>query len=82
MKALYGRHGDVVQEVFDKAYEDPYYLNPSNFNFLSTCGKDYLKRLWLGNYVKTEEIEKRPLAKFMQDLWKQAKDEIDEEGMV
>lgn len=81
LKALYGRHGDVVQEVFDKAYEDPYYLNPSNFNFLSICGKDYLKRLWLGNYVKTEEIEKRPLAKFMQDLWKQAKDEIDE-GMV
>ena len=73
LKALYGRHGDVVQEVFDKAYEDPYYLNPANFNFLSDKGADYLKRLWLGNYAEPEEIEKRPMAKFMQDMWKQAK---------
>lgn len=75
LKALYSRHGDVVQEVFDKAYEDPYYMNPANFNFLSGRGTDYLKRLWLGNYTKPEEIEKRPLSKFMQDMWKQAKGE-------
>lgn len=75
LKALYSRHGDVVQEVFDKAYEDPYYLNPANFNFLSDKGTDYLKRLWLGNYAEPEEIEKRPMAKFMQDIWKQAKGE-------
>ena len=75
LKSLYSRHGDVVQEVFDKAYEDPYYLNPANFNFLSNRATDYLKQLWLGNYVKQEDIEKRPLAKFMQDLWKQAKGE-------
>lgn len=73
LKSLYSRHGDVVQEVFDKAYEDPYYHNPENFIFLSSRATDYLKRLWLGNYVKQEEIEKRPLAKFMQDMWKQAK---------
>lgn len=73
LKALYGRHGDVVQEVFDKAYEDPYYLNPGNFNFLSDKATDYLKRLWLGNYTEPEEIEKRPMAKFMQDMWRQAK---------
>ena len=73
LKSLYSRHGDVVQEVFDKAYEDPYYLNPGNFNFLSDRASDYLKRLWLGNYAKQEDIEKRPLAKFMQDMWRQAK---------
>lgn len=73
LKTLYSRHGDVVQEVFDKAYEDPYYLNSGNFNFLSDRATDYLKLLWLGNYTKQEEIEKRPLAKFMQDMWRQAK---------
>lgn len=75
LKALYGRHGDVVQEVFDKAYEEPYYLNPANFSFLSDRVPEYLKRLWLGNYTEPEEIEKRTMAKFMQDMWKQAKSE-------
>lgn len=75
LKSLYGRHGDIVQEVFDKAYEEPYYLNPDNFDFLRDRSSDYLKRLWLGNYAVPEEIEKRPMAKFMQDLWKQAKGE-------
>ena len=75
LKALYGRHGDVVQEVFDKAYEDPYYLNPNNFTFLSDRTIVYLKRLWLGNYTEPEEIEKRPMSKFMQDMWRQAKGE-------
>lgn len=75
LKALYGRHGDVIQEVYDKAYEMPYYLNPANFEFLSDRATDYLKRLWLGNYTEPEEIEKRPMAKFMQDMWKQAKGE-------
>lgn len=76
LTSLYGRHGDVIQEVFDKAYVMPYYLNPANFNFLSNNDKDYLKRLWMGNYTKPEEIEKRPMAKFIQDIWRQAKGEI------
>ena len=76
LKSLYGRHGDVVQEVYDKAYEVPYYMNPENFDFLSDRDADYLKRLWMGNYVEECDIEKRPMAKFMQDLWRQAKGEI------
>lgn len=75
LKALYRRHGDIVQEVFDKAYEAPYYLNPSNFVFLRGDAPEYIERLWLGNYTKPEEIEKRPMAKFMQDMRKQALDE-------
>lgn len=76
LKSLYGRHGDVVQEVYDKAYEEPYYLDSANFSFLGDRGSDYLKRLWMGNYTEPEEIEKRPMAKFMQDMWHQAKGEI------
>lgn len=73
LKSLYGRHGDVVQEVYDKAYEEPYYMDPTNFKFLGDRGFDYLKRLWMGNYTELDEIEKRPMAKFMQDMWRQAK---------
>jgi len=75
LKSLYGRHGDVVQEVYDKAYKEPYYINQANFSFLGVDGSDYLKRLWIGNYPDSEEIEKRPMAKFMQDMWRQAKGE-------
>ncbi len=75
LKSLYGRHGDLVQEVYDKAYEEPYYVDPTNFKFLGDRGSDYLKRLWLGNYTEPDEIEKRPMAKFMQDIWEQASGE-------
>ncbi len=75
LKALYGRHGDMVQEVYDKAYEAPYYLNPASFSFLGSRATEYIQRLWLGNYTKSDEIEKRPMAKFMQDIWNQASGE-------
>ena len=54
----------------------PYYMNPANFDFLIDRGANYLKRLCMGNYVEECDIEKRPMAKFMQDLWRQAKGEI------
>lgn len=72
LKALYQRHGDVAQEAFDKAYEYPYYSNPYNFKWLSNKDSDYIKRLWMGTYDKENEIEKRPMTKFIQDLWEQA----------
>lgn len=72
LKALYERHGDVAQEVFDKAYEKPYYDDPDSFKFLGKRAPDYIKRLWLGNYATPDEINKRPMAKFTQDLWAQA----------
>lgn len=75
LEALYGRHGDIVQEVYDKAYEAPYYMTPSNFTFLGSRTQEYIQRLWLGNYIKPDEIEKRPLSKFLQDIWKQASGE-------
>lgn len=72
LKALYQRHGDIAQETFDKAYEYPYYSNPHNFNWLSDSSSEYIQRLWMGTYTKENEIEKRPMTKFIQDLWEQA----------
>ena len=73
LKALYQRHGDIARETFDKAYEYPYYSNQNNFNWLIDKSSDYLKRLWFGTYMNEDEIEKRPMTKFIQDLAEQAK---------
>lgn len=73
IQSLYSRHKDIAQETFDKAYEEPYYLNPANFSFLSDKSPEYLERLWMGTYTSLDEIERRPMTKFIQDLWKQAK---------
>jgi hypothetical protein len=70
---LYSRHGDIAQEVFDKAYVEAYYLNPDNFNFLKGKSPEYLKRLLMGTYPEKSDIEKRPMTKFIQDLREQAK---------
>ena len=72
LDTLYQRHGDLAQEIFDKAYEYPYYSNSDNFKFLKGCGPEYLKRLWMGTYIDEKDIHRRPMTKFMQDLWEQA----------
>lgn len=72
LKALYQRHGDIAREVFDKAYVFPYYSNPQNFKNLTNISQNYLKRLWYGTYMNENEIEKRPMTKFIQDLKEQA----------
>lgn len=72
LQTLYRRHGDIAQEVFDKAYEESYYLNTSSFNFLNCAASDYMLRLTYGAYMDKDEIEKRPMSKFIQDLRKQA----------
>ena len=72
LRTLYRRHGDIAQEVFDKAYEEPYYLDSSSFKFLSGAASEYMLRLTYGAYLDKDEIEKRPMSKFIQDLRKQA----------
>ena len=70
----YGRFADVAQEVYDKVYLYPYYSNLDNFEMLTdnNFNEEYFRQLWLGNYTAHGDIEKRPFAKFMQDLWEQA----------
>lgn len=72
LHTLYRRHRDIAQEVFDKAYEEPYYLFTSSFKFLSGAASEYMLRLTYGAYLNKNEIEKRPMSKFIQDLRKQA----------
>ena len=80
--ALYKRQGDLAQEIFDKAYQDPFYLEPDNFSFLGPRGGEYIKRLWMGTYPNAKDIEKRPMTKFIQDLWQQAihRKELDDDA--
>lgn len=73
----YSRHKDIVQEVFDKAYLETYYGDSSFFNFLDDrFKKEYLYRLIYGVYMDENEIEKRPMSKFVQDIRRQAIDKI------
>lgn len=72
LQLLYRRHRDIVQETFDKAYEEEYYTNPKNFSFASEVSTEYITRLGAGTYMEKSDIEKRPMAKFIQDIWKQA----------
>ena len=72
----YGRHWDVAQDIFEKVYIYPYYSRLGNFDHMLThLNEERLKQLWLGTFTKPDEIEKRPLTKFDQDMWEQA-DEI------
>lgn len=73
IKLRYSRHRDVVQEVFDKAYLEMYYGDSRFFEFLDDkFKKEYLYRIIYGTYMDENEIEKRPMSKFIQDIRKQA----------
>ncbi len=72
LEMQYGRHKDIVEEIYDKVYLKPYYSNPDNFKFMNLPPL----RLLLGTYTDEHHIEKRPLTKFIQDIWEQANEEI------
>lgn len=73
LRSLYRRHKDIAQEVFDKEYLSRYYSIPLNFSFFNNVDRDYFTRLWTGVYPNDNEIELRPMSKFINDLFKQAK---------
>lgn len=71
LSAKYSVHKDIVKEVFDKAQQYPYYANFGNFSFLKQDAS-YPLRLLLGVYADAERQGKRPMSKFITDLWEQA----------
>lgn len=72
----YARHKDIVREVYEKVYLEGYYANPRNFSFMGPSSHAF--RLLLGTYVDCCDIERRPLTKFIQDIWEQAHDVSDD----
>lgn len=73
LRALYGRHKDIVKEVFDRAYTETYYCTPSaHFTKLGADAQRYIEKLWYGVSTKEDEITTRPMSKFILDLRQQA----------
>lgn len=71
LSAKYSVHKDIVKEVFDKAQQFPYYANFRNFAFMKE-GASYPLRLLLGVYTEEKDYSKRPMSKFICDMWEQA----------
>ena len=71
LSAKYSVHKDIVKEVFDKAQQFPYYANFRNFAFMNE-GASYPLRLLLGVYTEEKDYPKRPMSKFISDMWEQA----------
>ena len=71
LEEQYGRHKDIVQEIYDKVYNETYYRN------MLTCipdeDREKLLNQWLGIPLDKNDIDKRPLTKFCQDVLKQAR---------
>lgn len=72
VEVLYKRHQDVAHEVFGRAYAYRYYKEIK----VPGLGDDnaFWERILKGFYPNTDDIEKRPLTKLQQDLWKQVED--------
>lgn len=75
---IYNRHKDIVQEIYLKAYA---YINGGGEALLALVDPEgnavfqnieEIQQILLANYRLTEDINKRPLSKFMQDIAKQA----------
>ena len=71
LSAKYSVHKDIVKEVFDKAQQYPDYANFRNFAFMKE-GASYPLRLLLGVYTEEKDYPKRPMSKFISDMWEQA----------
>ena len=71
LEEQYSRHKDIVQEIYDKAYTETYYWN------MLTCipaeDREKLLNQWLGISLDMNDIDKRPLTKFSQDVLRQAR---------
>jgi len=78
LEGIYNRHKDIVIEIFRKAYayrhggkEALIALRNHDGNPLFAT-EDEIEWLLLANFTNVEDINRRPLAKFMQDIAVQA----------
>lgn len=71
LEEQYSRHKDIVQEIYDKVYSETYYRNM--LTSMSVVEREKLLNQWLGISMDIDDISKKPLAKFYQDILKQAR---------
>ncbi len=78
LTGIYHRHTDIVEEIYMTAYA---YKNKGKEALLDLVNengrkifnsKEEIERLLLKNFTLEEDINKRPLSKFMQDMAKQS----------
>lgn len=77
IESIYKRHNDIVIEIYKKAYAykmggKESLMNMEHKGRKLFASEDELEWLLLANYKEISDINKRPLAKFMQDIAKQA----------
>lgn len=77
VESLYNTQKDIVEEIYWKKmiYNDDYIesLKEILSKTKENVSVSELKRIVVGNYVEEENIHKRPMSKFMQDIAKQFK---------
>ena len=75
VQGIYDTQKDIIEELLHKkvAYSEMYSKDlVKSFEKLFS-DTSIIKRLLLGNYVNPDEIHKRPMSKFIQDIAKQIK---------
>lgn len=74
LKEIHQEHKDIVFEIYAKAYKYPSSRKKELKNIFNKklFSEEEIERFVLGNYVLPEDINKRPLSKFMQDIAKEA----------
>jgi len=72
---IYQRHQDIVEDLLYKAviYNSNFKKDIMKIKNLFNKNDRMYQRYLIGNYSKKEEISKRPLAKFTQDIARQLK---------
>jgi hypothetical protein len=71
LQALYNEHKDIILELIQKKYMyDESYLDELMKKYEGTLFKNRedLLRLVSGGYISEDEINKRPLSKFIKDI--------------
>lgn len=75
IQGIYDTQKDLVEELL---YKSKLYTQSYKDGLVKSFSSilpddDFLERVLIGNYIKTEDIHKRPLAKFTQDIARQLK---------
>lgn len=74
LKEVYNEHKDVVFDIYSKQYiYTDSFIESLKGSFSKEFSGSEIERFILGNYTLAEEINNRPLAKLMQDIYKEAR---------